>query len=116
MDVAERLTTPTRFPLPVKREAASLSDDHLVRSWIRALRTDRGDVVMVHRPWGILTAAGDGKHPIDVILWDGEHSWVAEAPGSTDRGALTLEQVEHVVVDALSSSEPPSWPQWSLLA
>jgi hypothetical protein len=114
MDVAERLTTPTRFPLPVKKEVASLSDDHLVRRWIRALRADH-EVVMVHRPWGTLTAASDGKNPFDVVLWDGEHSWVAAPPGSTDRRALTLEQVEHVVVEALRSSERPTWPQWRLL-
>ena len=70
---------------------------------------------MVVRPLGSLAAGSDGKNPIGVILWDGEHTWVAEAPGSAGRSDLTLEQVEHVVLDALTSSERPTWPGWRLL-
>jgi hypothetical protein len=46
---------------------------------------------------------------------DGDHSWTAEVPGTADQRDLTLDQVEHVVLDALTSSERPKWPEWRLL-
>ena len=92
-----------------------LTDRETVRSWVRALRPDRDEQVMVHRPWGSLAAVSDGKHPVGVILSDGEHTWVAEVPGAADQKDLTLEQVEHVVLDGMTSSARPQWPAWRLL-
>ena len=119
-EVASRLTTIRRFPLRVEEETASLSDGETVRRWIRTLRPEGNQQVHVRRTWGTVAAVCDGKHPVNVVLTDGEHSWVAEPPGgptATREGPaeLTLEQVEHVVVDALTSTERPHWPTWRLL-
>lgn len=115
MDKAERLTSTRRFPLRVKQDVASLSDEEVVRRWVRSLRLESKDTVIVHRPWGSVAAVCDGKHPIAVFLTDGEHTWSAEPLGAADQTALTPEQVEHVVLDGLTSSQRPQWPRWSLL-
>ena len=46
---------------------------------------------------------------------DGEHSWFAVPPGAVDANDLTLEQVEHIVLDALTASQRPAWPDWPAL-
>ena len=109
-DVAELLTT--RGPLRVDSETTSLDDRETVQQWVRGLRPEAGQQVFVHRPWGTLAAVAEGRHPVSVVLSDGKDSWFATAPGATD---LTPEQVEHVVLDALTSSERPQWPEWKPL-
>lgn len=107
-----RATNPhTPFPLRVKQEVASLSDEEVVRRWVRSLRLESKDTMIVHRPWGSVAAVCDGKHPIAVFLTDGEHTWSAEPSGAADQTALAPEQVEHVVLDALTSSQRPQWPR-----
>jgi len=93
-------------------ESASLSDRDAVQQWLRELGSERDQQVLVHRPWGTVAAVADGKHPVTVVMSDGEHSWWAAAPGSVDAQNLTPEQVEHVVLDALTSSTRPDWPEW----
>lgn len=109
-DVAERLTRRGLFR--VDAESASLSDGETVRRWLRELDSERDQQVFVHRPWGTIAAVADGRHPVTVVMSDGEHSWSANPPGSIDSQDLTPEQVEHVVLDALMSSTPPDWPEW----
>jgi hypothetical protein len=109
-EVAERLTRHGLFR--VDREAVSLSDGDTVRLWLRRLASERDQQVLVHRPWGTVAAVADGRNPLTVVMSDGEHSWVAAAPGSVDDQDLTPEQVEHVMLDALASSARPEWPKW----
>jgi hypothetical protein len=109
-DMAERLTKPGLFR--VAQESASLSDRKTVQRWVRELSAERDEQVLVHRPWGTVAAVADGRNPIGVVLSDGEHSWFAVPPGAVDAKDLTLEQVEHIVLDALTASEQPAWPEW----
>jgi len=46
---------------------------------------------------------------------DGEKSWFAVPPGAVDDRDLTPEQVEHILLDALTASGPPEWPDWRYL-
>ena len=110
-DIVERLTTTRRFPPRVEQETASLGDEEIVRGWVRALRPERDQQVHVRRTWGVVAAVCDGKWPIGVFFTNGERSWVAEPPGGGPSD-LTPEQVEHVVVDALTSTQRPTWPEW----
>lgn len=56
-----------------------------------------------------------GKQPVGVALSDGEHARPQDVPGAPDEKDLALEAVEHVVLDALTSSARPQWPAWRLL-
>src|SRR5215203_800520 len=99
-DVAERLTG--HGPFRVARAAAELSDRETVQRWLRELHRDRDEQVVVHRPWGTIAAVADGRHPVTVILSAEEKSWYAAAPGAADDQELTPDQVEHVLLDALT--------------
>ncbi len=117
-EVASLVTTTRRFPLRIVTETASLGEVETVRRWIRTLRPEDDQQVHVRRRWGTVAAVTDRKHPVRVFLSDGEHAWVAEPQGgaATTTGGyadMTPEQVEHVMVDALSSPERPQWPKWS---
>jgi hypothetical protein len=70
---------------------------------------------MVHRPWGTVAAVAESKHPVTVVMSDGERSWFATAPGAQADQPLTPDQVEHVVLDSLTALEPPAWPDWHAL-
>lgn len=99
----------------------SLSDADTVRRWIRAIRPEADQQIHIRRPWGTVVAMADRKQPMAVFLSDGEHAWVAEPPDAPQPtkghyADLTLEQVEHVMVDALTSRERPEWPKWSVFA
>jgi hypothetical protein len=115
IDVAERLTTSGSFRLQVATESVSLSERETVQRWIRELSPDSGAQVFVHRRWGTLAAVSDGRNPLAVVMSTGEHSWYATPPGAPDTQQLTLEQVEQVVLDALTASERPAWPAWHAL-
>jgi hypothetical protein len=115
IDVAERLTTSGSFRLQVATECVSLSDRETVRRWIRELSTEPGAQVFVHRRWGTLAAVSDGRSSVAVVVSTGEHTCFATPPGATHDQQLTLEQVEHVVLDALTASERPAWPEWQTL-
>ncbi|HEX6755075.1 MAG TPA: hypothetical protein VF109_03920 [Mycobacteriales bacterium] len=112
-DVAERLTVRGLFR--VARDSAPLSERGTVQSWLRELHRARNQQVLVHRPWGTIVAVADGRHPVTVILNDGEKSWFATGPGAPDDQALTPDQVEHVLLDALTAPSRPQWPDWRYL-
>jgi hypothetical protein len=113
-DLAERLTGRGLFR--VARESAALSDRQTVQKWLRELRPEkRNEQVLVHRPWGTVAAVADGHHPVGVVLSDGEKSWYASAPGATKDQKLTPEQVEHIMLDALTAPSRPDWPEWRYL-
>jgi hypothetical protein len=112
-DVAERLTG--RGPFRVSREEAPLADRRTVQGWLRELRPDRDQQVLVHRSWGTVAAVAGDHRPVTVVMSDGKNSWYAVPPGAADDQALTPGQVEHIMLDALSSSGPPEWPDWRSL-
>lgn len=66
----------------------------------------------VHRRWGTIAAVADGRHPVGVILSDGDKAWFATAPGAANDQDLTPEQVEHIMLDALAADSRPQWPDW----
>ena len=112
-DVAERLTR--RGLLRVDRDSAALSDRDTVRTWLRQLDRERDQQVLVHRRWGTIGAVADRRHPVTVILYDGEKSWFATAPGAAGHQELTPDQIEHILLDALSADSRPQWPDWHYL-
>jgi hypothetical protein len=111
--VAERLTRRGLFR--VDRDSAALSDRDTVRTWLRQLDRERDQQVLVHRRWGTIGAVADRRHPVTVILYDGEKSWFATAPGAADHQELTPDQIEHILLDALSANSRPQWPDWHYL-
>ena len=110
-NVAERLTG--RNPFRISRDSAALTDRDTVRRWLRGMSAERQQQVLVHRPWGTVVAVADGRHPVGVYFSDGDRSWSAFAPGADSD--LTPDQVEHVVLDALTSPGRPTWPDWRTL-
>jgi len=109
-DLAERLTG--RGPFRVSGESAALSDRERVQRWLHELRPERDQQVLVHRPWGTVAAVADGRHPVSVFLSDGEKAWFAAVPGAAGDGSLTPEQIEYVLLEALTATSPPDWPEW----
>ena len=112
-DVAERLTPSSLFK--VHRESASLSDRGTVQTWLRELHRERDQQVFVHRGWGTIVAVADRRHPVTVILHDGEKSWFASAPGAAPDHELSPDQIEHILLDALTADSRPEWPDWHYL-
>ena len=108
-DVAERLSGGL---LHVTAERAELTDRPTVQRWLRELRPQHQTQIFVHRPWGTVVAVADRNESVPVFLTDGDRTWIASAPGGADRERLTAEQVEHVLLDALTSAERPRWPDW----
>ena len=107
---ARRFTPRRLFGVAV--EEAALADHQTVQRWARELRPDRDQAIVVFRSWGAVFAEALGHRPVQVVLSHGGKSWVAAVPGSDDDRDLTPDQVEHVLLDALTSSGPPSWPVW----
>lgn len=117
MDVVERLTTTRRglFRKAVTGETANLDDRETVIRWLRELDGERDQTVIVHRPSGSICVVADGRPPGDVMMTDGDRMWYAAYPGSNlpqKLPQLTPDQVEHVMLDALTSVTPPRWPEW----
>jgi hypothetical protein len=49
------------------------------------------------------------------MMTDGDQMWYAAHPGSNlaqKLPQLTPDQVEYVMLDALTSADPPAWPEW----
>ena len=95
-------------------EQTTLDDSATVQLWLRDLGA-ADQQVLVHRPWGTVAAVADGRHPVEVVMSDGESSWTAEPPGAEGVHGLTPDQVQHVVLDSLTSTGPPEWPAWRRL-
>ncbi|RKN42773.1 hypothetical protein [Micromonospora endolithica] len=117
MDVAERLTTRRRglFRKVVTREAVGVGDRETVVRWLRGLHQEENQTVVIHRPWGSICVVADGRAPTDVMVTDGDRMWYAARPGSglpQKLPQLSPDQVEHVMLDALTSDTPPRWPEW----
>ena len=108
-DVAERLTGGL---LHLQREQAELSDRDAVQRWLREMRPEHDTQVFVHRPWGTVVAVADRGESVGVFLSDGKKTWIAAAPGAADDGHLTPEQIEYVLLDALTAPGPPTWAEW----
>jgi hypothetical protein len=67
--------------------------------------------VFVDRRWGTLCAVSD-EDGVTVFLSDGAGSWFAVPPGAHRTQPLTPDQVEHVMLDALTATQRPAWPDW----
>jgi hypothetical protein len=93
----------------IDHEVVALTDRKTVQAWVRELRTEHDVTLLVHRFWGTVAAVADG-HSVAVLMSDGEEVWTAEIPGMGQD--LTLDQIEHVILDALDSPGPPAWPDW----
>lgn len=117
MDIAERLTTRRRgmFRKEHTSETVGLGDGETVIRWLRELHQERNQTIGIHRPWGSICVVADGRAPTHVTVTDGDRMWYAAAPGSKlPRGQpqLTPDQVEAVMLDALTSDALPRWPEW----
>jgi hypothetical protein len=113
-EFAERLTRQGLFG--VQSEEAPLDARDLVRRWLHEQRSGGDQQVLVHRSWGTLAAVPDRRQPTSVIMNDdGDRAWFAAPPGAGDDTDLTPDQIEWIVLDALTSSGPPAWPRWRRL-
>jgi hypothetical protein len=114
-DVAELLTTPGLFR--VTSETVSLDDRETVRRWLRELDPDLQQQVHIRRPWGVIAAVSDHRDPVGVVMTDNEgRSWGAYVPGADDNEYLSPQQVEDVMLAALTSTDRPTGPDWRRLA
>jgi hypothetical protein len=112
VDIAERVASDRKAE--AGGEQVPVADSATVQQWLRDLGPDV--TVLVHRPWGTVAAQGSGKRPINVFLSEGASAWFAVPPGATDDHLLTPLQVEHIVLEAMSSPQRPAWPRWVELA
>jgi hypothetical protein len=108
-DVAERLTGNV---LHLEKDQAELSDRDTVQKWLREMRPEHQTQVFVHRPWGTIVAVADRGESVGVFMSDGKKTWIAAARGAPDGQDLTPEQIEYVLLDALTASGPPTWAEW----
>ncbi|NLT56951.1 MAG: hypothetical protein GXX79_20795 [Actinomycetales bacterium] len=107
---AERIITVGK---ELESEAVGLDQVDVVRGWMRELTPDCDGQVYVHRSWGTLVAIADGRPPVSVTFVDGEHVWYPVPLGPvSDHEPLTWDQVERVMIHALTSPERPNWLRW----
>lgn len=110
-DVAERLSTYSLFR--TRAETVELDDRETVRRWLRELDPDLQQQVHIRRPWGVIAAVSDRRYPVSVVVQEPDgRSWGAYLPGADHREHLTPEQVEHVMLAALTSTGRPDGPDW----
>jgi hypothetical protein len=114
-DVAIRDTDTGPGPFRIQSESVALTNRETVQRWLRELRPERAQRIFVHRSWGTLVAIADRRDPVNVFLTDGETTRFATTRGTTNEQPLTPEQIEHVMLDALTSPAPPDWPEWRVL-
>lgn len=118
MDSVEILTTIRRGLLrrDVTGEQTSVDDLETVLRWLRGMGRNGYQTLIVHRGWGSMsTIAEKSKPPGDVLLSAGDGTYYATAPGSDiprTQPQLTPAQVEHIMVDGLTSPAAPRWPRW----
>jgi len=94
-------------------ELVDVSDEATVRRWVSEIEPGQDVTVVVRRPWGTIAVVAGGKHPPSVFLADDTDTpRYAVAPGAPGDQHLTPDEVERIVVDALTSAGPPDWPDW----
>ncbi|MFC0032410.1 hypothetical protein ACFFMM_23095 [Micromonospora chaiyaphumensis] len=114
-DVAELLTTYSLFRTTT--ETAELGDRETVRRWLRELDPDLQQQVHIRRPWGVIAAVSDHRDPVGVVMQEPDgRAWGAYVPGADRREHLTPEQVEDVMLAALTSTGRPDGPDWRPIA
>ncbi|MET8910083.1 hypothetical protein [Micromonospora sp. NPDC004551] len=114
-DVAELLTTYSLFRTTT--ETVGLDDRETVRRWLRELDPDLRQQVHIRRPWGVIAAVSDHRDPVGVVLQEPDgRAWGAYVPGADRREHLTPEQVEDVMLAALTSTGRPEGPDWRPIA
>lgn len=110
-DVAELLTSPGLFR--TSSETVPLGERDTVRRWLRELDPDLGQQVHIRRPWGVIAAVSDRHEPVGVVMQEPDgRAWGAYVPGADRREPLTPEQVEEVMLAALTSTGRPPGPDW----
>ncbi|KAB1912909.1 hypothetical protein F8274_12325 [Micromonospora sp. AMSO31t] len=110
-DVAERVSTYGLFRTGT--ETVELDDRETVRRWLRELDPDLQQQVHIHRPWGVIAAVSDHRDPVGVVVQEPDgRAWGAYVPGADRREHLTPEQVEAVMLAALTSTGRPDGPDW----
>jgi hypothetical protein len=82
------------------------------------LRPDQDVQVWIHRSWGkVVAIAGSGDPPTVLLAaGDGESTWYAVPPGGGEKANLTQDELERLMLEALSSRERPKWPDWHQLS
>jgi hypothetical protein len=94
-------------------EPAELSDAATVRRWLNELAPGQNVTIVVHRQWGAIAVVASGEDPVSVFLSEERDiPFYAVAPGAPDGEHLAADQVERIVIDALTSTGPPDWPDW----
>jgi hypothetical protein len=63
---------------------------------------------------GVLAVVADERNPLAVVVSDGSHSWAAR-PDASGRTELTTDQIEHLVLEAMTAEERPTGPTWEQL-
>ncbi|WP_027644722.1 hypothetical protein [Salinispora oceanensis] len=117
-DVAERLTTRRQglFRKVTTGDTVGLDDRDTVVRWLRELHQERDQTVIIHRSWGAVCVVGEGRAPTDIMLTEDDgRMWYAARAGSKipqKRPQLTPAEVEHVMLEALTSANRPQWPEW----
>jgi hypothetical protein len=108
-DLADRIFA--RGTLATGGEQVPLAEGETVRGWLREMGPE--DTVLVHRAWGTVAVRNDRREPTaGVFLSDGANAWFAVPPGAEDHHPLTLPEIEHIVLEAMTSPTRPAWPRW----
>ena len=107
-DLAERVTP--RGSADPGGEQVPLADRATVQAWLRQMGPD--ETVLVHRPWGTIAARSHADFPTGVFLSDGANAWYAVPPVTIEDLPLTKVEVEHIMLEAMSSEQRPAWPRW----
>ncbi len=113
LDIAERVL-PRERTLDLNGEQVALHERAKVQAWLREMGPD--ETVLVHRAWGTIAARSHSDFPVGVFLSDSDGAWFAVPPGPDEELPLTPSEVEHIMLDAMSSPQRPAWPRWVELA
>jgi hypothetical protein len=96
-------------------ESASVSDRATVASWLRDFGGARKQQILIHRPWGTIAAVVDRRGRVEIVVADGNHSWLATATGSVTKTGISAEQARQVMLEALDAMARPTSVEWKPL-